>query len=220
MTVQGWSADVGIWFIGAGSHASVLREAADALGLRVAGYIVQKGAQSADKRQDIVCEPDFIRHRNKLSVSLVNAVGSVDIPSQRMAVYQRFRHSGYKFHPIIHPSAIVSASAQVHPDIQIMAGAIVQANALFGANVLINTRAVIEHDCVIGAHVHVASGAIIAGGVAVGDMSMIGAGAVVRQQIKIGTGALVAAGSVVVADVPDGSSVAGVPARPIVRRHL
>jgi serine acetyltransferase len=39
-------------------------------------------------------------------------------------------------------------------------------------------------------------------------------GAVVVERLRIGAGAFVAAGAVVVADVSEGASVAGVPARP------
>ena len=46
----------------------------------------------------------------------------------------------------------------------------------------------------------------------------IGSGAVVLCGITIGAGALVGAGAVVTADVPAGATVAGVPARVLVRR--
>ena len=53
------------------------------------------------------------------------------------------------------------------------------------------------------------------GEVHIGDRAMIGAGTVVLPGVRIGADASVGANSVVARDVPEGSSVAGVPATPI-----
>ena len=53
------------------------------------------------------------------------------------------------------------------------------------------------------------------GDVVVGDRAMIGAGAVVLPGVEIGAGAQVAANSLVTRDVEPGTTVAGVPARPM-----
>jgi acetyltransferase-like isoleucine patch superfamily enzyme len=66
---------------------------------------------------------------------------------------------------------------------------------------------------VIGGGVHVCPGAHLAGAVRIGDRSWIGIAATVRQGITIGRDVMVGAGAVVVADVADGLTVAGVPAR-------
>lgn len=55
------------------------------------------------------------------------------------------------------------------------------------------------------------------GDVVVGDRAMIGAGAIVLPGVTIGADAQVAANSLVVEDVPEGVTVAGVPAEPLVR---
>jgi serine O-acetyltransferase len=52
-------------------------------------------------------------------------------------------------------------------------------------------------------------------GPTIGDGVQIGSGAQLIGPIEVGEGAVVAAGAVVVADVPPGSTVAGVPARPL-----
>jgi acetyltransferase-like isoleucine patch superfamily enzyme len=53
------------------------------------------------------------------------------------------------------------------------------------------------------------------GEVVVGDRAMIGAKAVILPGVRIGEGAQVAANSLVTRDVPEGATVAGVPARPM-----
>ena len=53
------------------------------------------------------------------------------------------------------------------------------------------------------------------GEVRVGEKAMVGAGAVVLPGVEIGADARVAANSLVTADVPPGTTVAGVPAEPV-----
>lgn len=58
------------------------------------------------------------------------------------------------------------------------------------------------------------AGAVISGSVTVGDGVEISPGAVLRDKISIGSGARIGLGAVVTANVPEGTLVAGVPARP------
>lgn len=140
-------------------------------------------------------------------------VGTVGDAQPRRQLYEKVSGLGFRIVPAIHAAAIVSSSAKIGDGPTIMAGAIVNADAVIGNNVIVNTGAIVEHDCVIGDHAHIATGARLAGGVQVGPGAHIGAGAVVRQEIRIGEGAIVGAGAVVVRDVPDGTTVIGVPAR-------
>ena len=56
------------------------------------------------------------------------------------------------------------------------------------------------------------------GDVVIGQEAMIGAGAVILPGVEIGAGAQVAANSLVTRDVPEGVTVAGVPAEPLDHR--
>jgi sugar O-acyltransferase (sialic acid O-acetyltransferase NeuD family) len=145
------------------------------------------------------------------------AVGSIGDSTRRRALYELALQHKLALLPVIHPSAIVSPSARVGAGPTIMAGVIVNAAADIGANVILNSGAIVEHDVRIGDHSHIAPGARIGAGVSIGAGSHIGIGAAVRQGQRIGAGAIVGAGAVVVHDVPDGATVAGVPARPLER---
>jgi sugar O-acyltransferase (sialic acid O-acetyltransferase NeuD family) len=116
---------------------------------------------------------------------------------------------------VIHPSAVCSTRAKIRAGTVVFAGSVINADASVGEYAIINTGAIVEHDCLIGDHSHIATGAKLAGNVCVGAAAMIGAGAVVKQGVSIGDGALVGAGAVVIRDVEPGSTVAGVPAKPL-----
>lgn len=116
---------------------------------------------------------------------------------------------------IVHPGAVVSRHATLGAGTVVMAGAVVNVDATVGEAGILNTGATVDHDCQLADAVHVCPGAHISGGVRVGACSWVGVGAAVRQGLTIGTHVLVGAGAVVVADIADGLTVVGNPARPL-----
>jgi len=204
--------------LGAGGHAKVLIDALQACSVPVWGILDNDLAKQGGEILGVPVRgtdeklSDWAPHE----VLLVNALGSIEAPLPRANLYQRMRARGYSFLSVVHPSAVVSPHARLGEGVQIMAGAVVQAGARLGDDSLVNTGARIDHDCVLDEHVHVAPGVTLSGEVTVGGHTHIGTGATVIQGIHIGSRCLVAAGAVVIHHVPDGTRVAGVPAREIV----
>lgn len=118
---------------------------------------------------------------------------------------------------IISPLAHVIDGVTLAEGAFVGARAVIQPGAKIGRHVIINTGAIVEHDCVVGDFAHVAPGAVLCGAVVVGEGALVGAGAVVTPGITIGRDTVIGAGAVVVADVPDGVTVVGNPARPLER---
>ncbi|MFW9270432.1 acetyltransferase [Pseudomonas sp. NR3] len=135
------------------------------------------------------------------TVELVNGIGQLVGTSGRQGIYQLMKERGYRFPVLLHPTAWVDATADLHEGVQVMAGAIIQADVVVGTNSIINTRAGIDHDCWLGADVHVAPGATLCGSVQVGNGVFIGSGATVIQGLKIGMEAVVGAGAVLTKDL-------------------
>ena len=144
---------------------------------------------------------------------VIVAIGNNRIRQTRLMELQS---QGARLATLLHPAATVSRYARIGAGSVVLSGAVVNTDACVGVGVILNTGCCTDHDCVLGDAVHVSPGACLAGGVQVGSQSWIGIGACVRQLVRIGEMVVVGAGAAVVADVPDGVTVAGVPARVMV----
>ena len=124
---------------------------------------------------------------------------------------------GFRPRSLIHKTAIVSPTAVIGRNIQLLAGSIVGAFASVGDYSIINSGANVDHDCAIGKNCHLAPRAALAGEITVEDNVFVGINATILPGLHVGTGATVGAGAVVTKDVPAGVVVAGNPAHPLVR---
>jgi UDP-perosamine 4-acetyltransferase len=209
---------VAIVGVGAGTHAKSLLEAIRSAGLfQVAALVDDDSAREGSELVGVpvVGASGLERLRADGVAHAFTGVGGVGDASGRRRVFERLRAAGFELPPIVHAAAIVSPWACLGHGAQVLAGAIVNVGAEIGDGVIVNTGAIVEHDCRVGEHAHLAPGTRLAGLVTVGEGAHVGIGAVAIEGVRIGAGALVAAGAVVVRDVPDGVSVAGVPARPM-----
>ena len=205
--------------IGAGGHAQVVADALLCAGVTVIGFTDANPAQWGRSHfgLPVLGSDDVLSQRNVEMVRLANGLGMIDARGSalRRRIQEALEAQGWSFFPVRHPSATVSPRAQLAESAQILAGAVVQPGASVEAGAIINTRAVVEHDVHVGCWTHVAPGAVICGDVRIGAHAHVGAGATVRQGVRIGRGCLIGVGAAVVSDLPDATTVVGVPARPL-----
>ena len=201
--------------IGAGGHAKVLIAALKRLGARVLGATDADVARHGQTVLDVpvLGGDEALNVHDPAAVLLVNGLGSVARTEARRAIHERLTKRGYRFATVVDPLALLAGPVEIGEGAQVLAGAVVQPGTRLGVNCIVNTRAAIDHDCTVGAHAHIAPGATLSGGVQVGEGAHVGTGASVIHNVRIGAGAIVGAGAAVIADVPDGVTVAGVPAR-------
>jgi sugar O-acyltransferase (sialic acid O-acetyltransferase NeuD family) len=137
---------------------------------------------------------------------------------------QRLSHivDSLKLHHLsaIHPDASVSRLAEIGAGSIINAGAVVQPFARLGRGAMVHARTVVEHDNVLGDFVNLGPGVSLAGHVSCGDRVRAYTGAIVIPQIALGADCTIGAGAVVLQNVAPGTTVVGVPARPIGRAAI
>jgi len=201
--------------IGGGEHARVVIETARSCPSQwsVDGFADPNPCEDTQQRLGVRWLGDDAAVIGRPGLMFVLGIGAVGVGDARRQIVERYAAAGGRFAALVHAAAWVSPSARIAEGAVVFAGAVVQSGADVGAHAVVGTRAVIEHDVRLGAFVQAGPGVVTGGGAKIGDGSYLGLGACVRDHVTIGERALIAMGAVVTADVADGATVLGVPAR-------
>ncbi|UXH77627.1 acetyltransferase [Roseateles amylovorans] len=195
--------------LGAGGHAKVVASLATATGRRLAGVCdpsLHAAGVTEWRGLPVLGADDALTRFTPKAYELALGIGIVPGSRLRGERYRALNRLGYRFPALIHPRAMVDASACIEEGVQIMAGAIVQADTRIGCNTIVNTGVAVDHDGNVGEHVHLAPGVVLCGGVRVGDDTFIGASATLLPLVAVGRGCLVAAGSTLARALADGDA--------------
>lgn len=194
-----------MYLFGASGHGKVIKEIVEACGGSVTAFV-------DDNTQVNSCAGLPVLHDVEGLSPMIISIGVCRI---RKMIVERLNTSAtpVSFGTAIHPSAVVSPSAQIGEGTVVMAGAIINADAKIGNHCIVNTGATVDHDCVIEDYCHIAPGAHISGGTHIGEGTWIGVGSSVIQCLNIGTNCMIGAGSVVVKDIPNSVKAYGNPCR-------
>ena len=144
------------------------------------------------------------------------AVGIGDGTARRRMCHQA-EAAGLRPLTLIHSTATHGRCASFGEGAIICAGVRITTNVTVGKQVHINLNCSIGHDAVLGDFTTINPLSAISGWVHLGEEVLIGAHSQVNQNLSVGDGATVGAGAVAVKDVAAGTTVVGIPAKPLTR---
>lgn len=154
---------------------------------------------------------------NKIDHPLYVVVAIGD-PAVKKNVVQRIQNPQIKFPILVHPSANLGLNIQIGEGTVITAGCQLTIDIKIAKHVLLNLNSTVGHDVIIGSYSSVMPGVHLSGNVKIGESVLLGTGASILQQVEIENCVIVGAGSVVNRSVKENVTVAGVPARSIIKQ--
>ncbi|MGK2741211.1 acetyltransferase [Tepidicaulis sp. LMO-SS28] len=199
-----------ITIIGAGGHAKVVASSWLEAGGRIAAIL---DANPELAGQKLLGHKVALQPEDPEALAAAGAILAIGDNRIRAKLARMLNPAVWQ--TVIHPRAYVHETAQIGKGSLICAGAVVQPDAVIGDHVIVNTGAVIEHDCRVGDFSHIGPTGCLGGGAAVQEGAFVGLGAKIIPLITVGAWAIVGAGAAVIRDVESGTTVAGVPAKPL-----
>lgn len=145
--------------------------------------------------------------------SEVAAVIAFGNPLTTRRIAEMLSAAGVRVASAISPSAQISNGAHIGDGVIMFPNTVVNVGATIEAHVTLNVGATVSHDSRVGRYANLNPGARIAGNAVIGVGAYVGMGANVIQSVKIGDWVTVGAGATVIADLPEGVTAVGVPAR-------
>lgn len=190
---------------GAGGHGRVVADAAHAAGLHILGFVDDAPDSPLPLRWPML-------ENDPHQLSEAHWIVGIGDNRTREQIGRRLSAEARPLASVIHPRAIVSASAKLGQGVFIGPGAVVHSDAVLGDGAIVNSGAIVEHDCRLESYCHIAPGAVLGGGVTVGAGALVGLNASVLPCVSIGQYSIIGAGSVVTRVIPANRTAVGAPA--------
>ena len=181
--------------VGAGGYGRLVLDILIAGGLEawIIGFYDDAHAVLPDKIRGIPVLGDIDMLKSILSVEAVQVIVAITENSTRLRIAKSMRDMGVRFFTAMHPSAYVSAEADVGDGSVLSAGAVVGPDATVGSHCYVGPQAAVDRDAVVEAGVWVSAGVIVGPGARVGVRAVLGQNSSVERRAIVKEDAKVAA---------------------------
>jgi sugar O-acyltransferase (sialic acid O-acetyltransferase NeuD family) len=204
-----------IYIVGAGTYGEVMYELAEILGYKVNGFY----DEDENKLNLSIMGVEIIRKFSTLNQNEINGknfIVAIGNNNTRLNIMNKINEFGGFTPTLIHPSAVISPSAQIGK------GVYIHANACIWTKVKIDDYCIISPNVVIAHHTNVGKACLIStlsgvgASIKIEDLVFVGMGCTLITGLNVvGENSLIGAGAVVIKDTEKNSLYVGVPAKKI-----
>lgn len=201
--------------VGCGGHGREVADVLHVLGEKVLGFLDEDPSRIGTTVGDLPVLGDLTwlgQAGEAFSVGL-----GIGFSAVRKVVVDRIRQvacASVNFPPIIHPSALIGSRVSVGEGTLIQAGCLLSCDISIGRFVVLNLGVGLSHDVKVADFATIGPRSQFTGATSCGACAEVGAGTIVIPGLSIGDRARTGAGAVVIRDVPEATTVVGVPASP------
>lgn len=156
---------------------------------------------------------DFSEMRRR-SIGAVFA--PIDHNKRRSEILARSREEGFDTPRFIHLTALISPEVTLGIAVYVLPMTVVMPHTRLDDYVMLSAGVKIAHHTHVKKGSFVSEGANVGAGITIDEYAYLGTGCTIKTGVKtIGREALIGTGAVVIRDVPECTTVAGVPAKPL-----
>lgn len=202
-----------IYIIGAGTYGEVMYELAVLLGYNVKGFYDDDATKKNKKIMGVEVVGKFseLNESDIRNKQFIVAIGNNHVRQRLMTEINN--HGGYT-PTLIHPSAVISPSAEIGKGVYIHANSYIWTKVKIGNYCIISPHVVIAHHTKLGEACLISTLSGIGASIKISDRVFVGMGSTIVTGLSvIGEDSIIGAGAVVLRDVESKSVYVGVPAK-------
>lgn len=207
-----------IYIVGAGTYGETMFELAEILGYKVKGFFDEDDQKIGKFLMGVEVIGKFsklidLEIQNKL---FIVAIGSNSV---RYNIMMKINQLGGNTPTLIHPTAVISPSADIGNGVYIQANAYIWTKVKINHFCIVSPNVVIAHHSTIGRACLISTLTGVGASIKINDKVFIGMGVTIVTGVSmIGESTIVGAGAVVLKDLPANCTAVGIPAN-IIKFH-